>query len=300
MPRDGSGDFTLADGPLVNGNVADADEMNTILDDLADGLSDSINTGGTKAFGADQSFGGFKATNIGTPTQNGDAVTKSYLEGRIGVSIQGYDATLAAMAAGTTGADVLWYWSGSDTLSSMTLTAAARAILDDATAAAIATTLGLGAGDSPQFTAINLGDASDTTITRSAAGVIAVEGVDQVNLSASQTLTNKTLTSPTINGGSSSASLQQVTGVGGETLTTTHRNADLILDGDITLPDAVFAAGNWQTLTADGSNRTITRGSGVTMYVNGVNSATATVPARTVAGVKWETASICHLIGSAF
>ncbi len=34
----------------------------------------------------------------------------------------------------------------------------------------------LGTGDSPQFAGINVGNASDTTITRSAAGVIAVEG----------------------------------------------------------------------------------------------------------------------------
>lgn len=45
---------------------------------------------------------------------------------------------------------------------------------------------------------INLGHASDTTLTRSAAGTIAVEGVDVVTTSASQTLTNKTLTSPTL------------------------------------------------------------------------------------------------------
>lgn len=38
------------------------------------------------------------------------------------------------------------------------------------------TNLGVGTGDSPQFTAVNVGHASDTTITRSAAGVIAVEG----------------------------------------------------------------------------------------------------------------------------
>lgn len=34
----------------------------------------------------------------------------------------------------------------------------------------------LGTGDSPQFSGVNVGDASDTTITRSAAGVLAVEG----------------------------------------------------------------------------------------------------------------------------
>ena len=46
-----------------------------------------------------------------------------------------------------------------------------------ATAAAAATSLGLGTGDSPQFAGVNVGNASDTTITRSSAGVIAVEGV---------------------------------------------------------------------------------------------------------------------------
>lgn len=45
------------------------------------------------------------------------------------------------------------------------------------TAAGAATNLGLGTGDSPQFTAVNIGHATDTTVSRSAAGVIAVEGV---------------------------------------------------------------------------------------------------------------------------
>lgn len=38
------------------------------------------------------------------------------------------------------------------------------------------TSLGLGTGDSPQFTGIELGHASDTTITRTGAGDIAIEG----------------------------------------------------------------------------------------------------------------------------
>lgn len=45
-----------------------------------------------------------------------------------------------------------------------------------ATAAAAATALGLGTGDSPQFTAIELGHASNTSIARSGAGKVAVEG----------------------------------------------------------------------------------------------------------------------------
>jgi hypothetical protein len=46
---------------------------------------------------------------------------------------------------------------------------------------------------------IELGHATDTTISRVSAGVVAVEGVNVVTESATQTLTNKTLTAPLIN-----------------------------------------------------------------------------------------------------
>jgi hypothetical protein len=48
------------------------------------------------------------------------------------------------------------------------------------------------------FGSIELGHASDTTLARSGAGVVTVEGVELVTLSRTQTLTNKTLTSPTL------------------------------------------------------------------------------------------------------
>jgi hypothetical protein len=54
------------------------------------------------------------------------------------------------------------------------------------------TTSALGVGS------IELGHASDTTITRVSAGTIAVEGVNIVTTSSTNTLTNKTLTSPVI------------------------------------------------------------------------------------------------------
>ena len=44
------------------------------------------------------------------------------------------------------------------------------------TAAAAATALGVGTGDSPQFTAVNIGAASDTTLARASAGNLTVEG----------------------------------------------------------------------------------------------------------------------------
>jgi len=56
------------------------------------------------------------------------------------------------------------------------------------------TTTALGVGS------IELGHASDTTISRVSAGVVAIEGVNIVTTSSTDTLTNKTLTSPTLNG----------------------------------------------------------------------------------------------------
>lgn len=47
---------------------------------------------------------------------------------------------------------------------------------------------------------VELGHASDTTLSRSSAGVLAVEGVVIPSISSTNTLTNKTLTTPTING----------------------------------------------------------------------------------------------------
>lgn len=54
--------------------------------------------------------------------------------------------------------------------------AVARGGTGSGTAAGAATNLGLGTGDSPQFTAVNIGHASDTTLARVSAGVLSVEG----------------------------------------------------------------------------------------------------------------------------
>jgi hypothetical protein len=66
------------------------------------------------------------------------------------------------------------------------------------TAAQAATNLGLGTGDSPQFTAVNIGAAADTTLARVSAGVVSVEGATVIlsgaalGTPASGTLTNCT------------------------------------------------------------------------------------------------------------
>lgn len=61
-------------------------------------------------------------------------------------------------------------------IAALTTTAFGRALLELANAGALASAAGLGTGDSPQFTAVNVGHASDTTITRTGAGDLAVEG----------------------------------------------------------------------------------------------------------------------------
>lgn len=83
--------------------------------------------------------------------------------------------------------------------------------------AATATNLVASSSTAVSLGTIELGHASDTTLSRSASGTLAVEGIDVVTTSATQTLTGKTLTSPTlvtpVLGTPSSATLTNATGL---------------------------------------------------------------------------------------
>jgi hypothetical protein len=121
-----------------------------------------------------------------------------------------WEGTTVAVDQGGTGATSLTdggvlLGSGSGALTAMSVLADSEFIVGNGSTdpvaesgATLRTSIGVGTGDSPQVTGIELGHATDTTITRGAAGLLEVEGVRLVTLTATQTMTNKTLTAPTL------------------------------------------------------------------------------------------------------
>ena len=78
------------------------------------------------------------------------ATARTSLGLAIGTNVQAYDAGLQSISGLTTSANQMIYTTGSDTYATTSLTAAGRAILDDADAAAQRTTLGLTIGTDVQ------------------------------------------------------------------------------------------------------------------------------------------------------
>jgi len=107
----------------------------------------------------------------------------------IGTDVQAYDAALASIAGLTTASGQLIYTTASDTYATSTITAAGRAILDDADASAQRTTLGLGSlavkntvgsgdYDSSSIVTANIADSAITTAKLVDSGVTTVKIVD--------------------------------------------------------------------------------------------------------------------------
>lgn len=215
----------------------------------------------------------------------------------------------------------------------------------------------------PKVTTLELGDTTDTTLSRSAAGVLAVEGVDQVGVSTAQTISGtKTFTGGITKSAAAGSAAQIVYGTSGAsrwvtgrnstaesganagsdfaiasfddsavfirndliitrstglwviggsmqarialstettgTLTTASANKKILASGGITLPASVFSAQDVIVVDGNGTARTITRGVGLTMYVNGANSATASLTANGVMSVHYRDATTCILTGN--
>jgi hypothetical protein len=103
----------------------------------------------TIAAGAGVTLNGTVASSVTLNVQHGTVTLKrvgadSWWLGGMTDAVQPLDATLTALAGVTTAADQLIYATGADTFNTATLTAQARALLDDVDQAAQRGTLGLG------------------------------------------------------------------------------------------------------------------------------------------------------------
>jgi hypothetical protein len=108
---------------------------------------DQGTTNGGKTYDTD-----FKGTDtLGTTAMSWYRVLDA---ASIGSEVQAYDAGLQSIAGLTTAADRMIYTTAADTYAVTTLTAAGRAILDDADAAAQRTTLGLGTANNVTFATV--------------------------------------------------------------------------------------------------------------------------------------------------
>ncbi len=109
--------------------------------------------------------------------------------------------------------------------------------------------LSIGTTNAATVGTIELGAASDTTIARVGAGQISVEGVNVVTTSSTDTLTNKTLTSPVINGATSSGST--AINLGGNSGAFTTPSGANLLSGPTTITPTARSSGaaSYFTLT---------------------------------------------------
>ena len=138
----------------IAGKIGGAAGINVEAGDILICLTDATAAGTHATVGA----------NWGVIQNNIDGALTA---GHIGSTVQGYDATLAALAALVTAADKLIYATGADTFSTATLTAFARMLLDDVNAATARSTLGIAAssqaGEGIVATAAGTADAITAT-----------------------------------------------------------------------------------------------------------------------------------------
>lgn len=213
MARDGSGTYALPATMAVSGAVASSVTVNSIMNDIAQALTDSINKDGTKAFGAAQSMGGNRLTSLGAATALTDAAQYSQL--------QKGNVSRAITVAGTVDAITLAF---NPTITSLTTGMKIRWVSGGANTIAGAT--------------INVDSIGAVTVKKNPGAVdlaIGDLGVAGTENEATYNGTNWVLTTPTVGSGSNTFNANQVISVAGAgatmivrgegtTLSVVHRN----------------------------------------------------------------------------
>ena len=73
MSRDGTGTYSTPATMAVANTTASSTTVNSIIDDMSQALTDSINKDGTKSFAASQSMGNNRLTSLAAGTAASDA-----------------------------------------------------------------------------------------------------------------------------------------------------------------------------------------------------------------------------------
>lgn len=93
----------------------------------------------------------------------------------ISTNVQAQNTKLTTIADLVMAANKLNYWTSATAGATTDFTAAGRSMVGAADLAAQKTLLGIGTADSPQLTAVNIGHATDTTLSRVSAGDLQIE-----------------------------------------------------------------------------------------------------------------------------
>ena len=161
----------------------------------------------------------------------------------IGTDVQAYDAGLQSIAGLTTAANQLIYTTASDTYATSTITAAGRALLDDADVATQRTTLGLGtiATQAANAVAITGGSATLSGITVTAASIGTVSITNGSATLSGLTSAVSSLGTATITGGSITGITDLAIadgGTGASTAADARTNLGLAIGSDVQEYDA--------------------------------------------------------------
>ena len=192
----GTGASSLTDGGVLLGSGTGAITAMAVLSDgemiVGDGTTDPVAESGATlrtsigvGTGDSPQFTGIELGHASDTTVTRDSGGDLAIEGNIVYRAGGTDVPVAD---GGTGASTLTdggvlLGSGTGAITAMAVLSDGEMIVGDGTTdpvaesgATLRTSIGVGTGDSPQFTAVNVGAASDTTLARSSAGVLTIEG----------------------------------------------------------------------------------------------------------------------------